>query len=132
MGGRPLHEPSPWSLPLARTVFAKLLRILCCYLFSSLFLLPSSIGTHDGVYVCHPHGWWVVTPSVSISSLSSLFFTAHPLDARCTGTFARPKYHGTHSDGSCLVSHVPHPSPEGKDIPRLTVFDRWTLVPSTP
>jgi hypothetical protein len=30
---------SSLSLPLARTVFAKLLRILCCYLFSSLFLL---------------------------------------------------------------------------------------------
>ncbi len=106
MGGRPLHEPSPWSLPLARTVFAKLLRILCCYLFSSLFLLPSSIGTRAGAYACHPHGW-VVAPSVSISSLSSLFLPR----TRCTGRSLVPNTTGlTRTDHAWfLASHIQVP-----------------------
>ena len=55
-------------------------------------------------------------------SLSRPFFTEHPKDDRCARTSVRPKESVTYSDASRFFSHVLRPSPEGTDIPRLTVF----------
>jgi hypothetical protein len=66
-----------------------------------------------------------MTGACACPAISGVAPSSLPYIRRTIASLGRPLVAPStnRSDASCFVSHVLRPSPEGTDIPRLTVFD---------